>query len=254
MDALRLEPAVEDPSVGVATLVNKLPPPAVPLENPTFPLRQTEVLGISEEVGEPTAAKLVGPRPTGGSDSAMTNASESNPVTDLEKKLRRAERFGMQVVLSEVEKRNSRAERQALQNNEQREVEDDSKESIGVLNHLMELIEFGNALPMVLQKAEALWDRNMFGTGSNFSGSKIVGQPEEEKRKARAERFGLKVDDVADEEAKKKARLERFAPNSKLDTSEEEKRKARAIRFSQGSTKFSGQSNSYLKATVVPPT
>ncbi|XP_042399409.1 protein MODIFIER OF SNC1 11-like isoform X1 [Zingiber officinale] len=204
MDALRLEPAVEDPSVGVATSVNKLPPPAVPLGNPTFPLRQTEVLGISEEVGEPTAAKLVGPRPTGGSDSAMTNASESNPVTDLEKKLRRAERFGMQVVLSEVEKRNSRAER--------------------------------------------------FGTGSNLSGSKIVGQPEEEKRKARAERFGLKVDDVADEEAKKKARLERFAPNSKLDTSEEEKRKARAIRFSQGSTKVSGQGNSYLKAMVVPPT
>ncbi|KAG6498013.1 hypothetical protein ZIOFF_045919 [Zingiber officinale] len=242
MDALRLEPAVEDPSVGVATSVNKLPPPAVPLGNPTFPLRQTEVLGISEEVGEPTAAKLVGPRPTGGSDSAMTNASESNPVTDLEKKLRRAERFGMQVVLSEVEKRNSRAERQALQNNEQRE--------------LMELIEFGNALPKVLQRLKhfgieiSVW----FGTGSNLSGSKIVGQPEEEKRKARAERFGLKVDDVADEEAKKKARLERFAPNSKLDTSEEEKRKARAIRFSQGSTKVSGQGNSYLKAMVVPPT
>lgn len=44
-------------------------------------------------------------------------------------------------------------------------------------------------------------------------------------------RFGLKVDNAADEEAKKKARFERFAPNSKLDTSEEEKRKARAIRY-----------------------
>ncbi|XP_074591899.1 uncharacterized protein LOC141847729 isoform X2 [Curcuma longa] len=200
MDAPRLEPAVEDPSVGAATSVNKLPPPVLPLGNPKFPLRQPEVLGISEEVEEPTVAELVGPRAT---NSDMTNASESSPVTDLEKKLRRAERFGMQVVLSEEEKRNSRAER--------------------------------------------------FGTGSNSSGSKIVGQPEEEKRKARAERFGLKVDDVADEEAKKKARLERFAPNSKLDTSEEEKRKARAIRFSQGSTKVSGQGDSYL-ATVVPPT
>lgn len=111
MDALHLEPAVEDPSVEAATSVNKLPPPAVLLENPTFPLRQPEVFGISEEVGEPRAAKLVGPRTTGGSNSAMTSASELNPVTNLEKKLRRAERFGMQVVLSEEEKRNSRAER-----------------------------------------------------------------------------------------------------------------------------------------------
>ncbi|RRT67761.1 hypothetical protein BHE74_00039725, partial [Ensete ventricosum] len=77
-----------------------------------------------------------------------------------------------------------------------------------------------------------------FGTGSPFSGRKEVGQLEEQKRKARAERclylvstrFGLKIDIVVDEEAKKKARLERFAPKSMMDTSEVEKRKARAIR------------------------
>ncbi|OVA18217.1 hypothetical protein BVC80_1835g646 [Macleaya cordata] len=40
-----------------------------------------------------------------------STVEESAPVTDLQKKMRRAERFGMAVQLSEEEKRNSRAER-----------------------------------------------------------------------------------------------------------------------------------------------
>ncbi|RWW76682.1 hypothetical protein BHE74_00015210 [Ensete ventricosum] len=46
-----------------------------------------------------------------GSNSVVTSAMEDGPVTDLQKKLRRAERFGTAVMLSEEEKRNSRAER-----------------------------------------------------------------------------------------------------------------------------------------------
>lgn len=39
------------------------------------------------------------------------NSKSTAPVTDIEKKIRRAERFGITVQLSEQEKRNTRAER-----------------------------------------------------------------------------------------------------------------------------------------------
>lgn len=43
--------------------------------------------------------------------SKSTGDLPSSTATDLQKKLRRAERFGVPVLLSEKEKRNSRAER-----------------------------------------------------------------------------------------------------------------------------------------------
>jgi len=58
---------------------------------------------------------------------------------------------------------------------------------------------------------------------------------EEQKKKSRAERFGLPSPASDDTEAKKKARLERFgqSPGQTADVgkAEEEKRKARALRF-----------------------
>lgn len=61
----------------------------------------------------------------GGEAKAVANAGttspvdntvngDDTPVTDIQKKIRRAERFGMPVQLSEEEKRNSRAERYLL--------------------------------------------------------------------------------------------------------------------------------------------
>lgn len=44
-------------------------------------------------------------------------------------------------------------------------------------------------------------------------------------------RFGVLMPEVMNEEEKKKARLERFASNAKTVSNEEEKRKARTIRF-----------------------
>ncbi|XP_057512654.1 protein MODIFIER OF SNC1 11-like isoform X1 [Actinidia eriantha] len=75
----------------------------------------------------------------------------------------------------------------------------------------------------------------MFGTssGSAINGSDALKKSEEQKRKARAERFGSLQSAPADEEAKKKARLARFAGVPKTDPLEEDKKKARAIRFSQ---------------------
>lgn len=43
--------------------------------------------------------------------SSAAAAAVGDAATDLEKKMRRAERFGTQVVMSEEEKRSSRAER-----------------------------------------------------------------------------------------------------------------------------------------------
>ncbi|XP_078160033.1 protein MODIFIER OF SNC1 11 isoform X1 [Carex rostrata] len=108
-------------------------------------------------------------------------------VTDLEKKMRRAERFGVAVVMSEEEKRNNRAERfgtgtQTVRKGGTGQVEEQQK-----------------------KKARA----ERFGLSTNAT------VDEEAKKKARLERFspGLKVD-ASEEEKKKEARALRFAKNS----------------------------------------
>ncbi|KAF8407249.1 hypothetical protein HHK36_006376 [Tetracentron sinense] len=68
-----------------------------------------------------------------------------------------------------------------------------------------------------------------FGTGSTWHGSDELKKSEELKRKARAERFGLSEQSVANDEFKKKAHAARFAPVSKMDTLEGDKKKATAI-------------------------
>lgn len=74
----------------------------------TMHSRTTATDGSTKDGKESKDAESVAvepPPPSGSSDS--NNA----PSTDIEKKMRRAERFGMPVQLSEQEKRNSRAER-----------------------------------------------------------------------------------------------------------------------------------------------
>ena len=55
------------------------------------------------------------PPPSGGAGEKNTSdaggGDDGGPVTDTQKKIRRAERFGLAVHLSEQEKRDSRAER-----------------------------------------------------------------------------------------------------------------------------------------------
>ncbi|KAG6744067.1 hypothetical protein POTOM_052776 [Populus tomentosa] len=156
---------------------------------------------------------------TEGPKKDSENSKSAAPVTDIEKKIRRAERFGITVQLSEQEKRNSRAERYKI----------------------CFFFVFGTST----------------GTGSTAQGSETdsVKKSEELKRKARAERFGIPVPPAAsDEEAKKKSRVERFTPAAKSNTLEEDKRKARALRFSQsssGSLSINGKGDLEPKAAIA---
>ncbi|CAM8976210.1 unnamed protein product [Rhodiola kirilowii] len=112
-------------------------------------------------------------------------AASNEPVTDVQKKMKRAERFGMPVKLSEEEKRNSRAERfgSAANSNETRAVKKPED-----------------------QKRKARAER--FG----LSTETVV--DEEAKKKARLARFAAasKVDNV--EHDKRKARAMRFSQTS----------------------------------------
>lgn len=107
-------PNVENPK---KTLVQSLPPDpnqkakmesqtqsstAVAPAPPSNP-QQTSTEGGEEKKAAPG---------TGDTSEVDGNVNgDDAPVTDIQKKMRRAERFGMSVQLSEEEKRNSRAER-----------------------------------------------------------------------------------------------------------------------------------------------
>ncbi|KAI8560387.1 hypothetical protein RHMOL_Rhmol04G0251500 [Rhododendron molle] len=86
-----------------------------------------------------------------------------------------------------------------------------------------------------------------FGTGSGSEsgvhGSDALTKSEEQKRKARGERFGSVQSVSTDEEAKKKARLSRFTAVAPIDPLEEEKKKARALRFSKAPSGSPSQVN-----------
>ncbi|KAL3536330.1 hypothetical protein ACH5RR_004791 [Cinchona calisaya] len=112
------------------------------------------------------------------------NADAGDAVTDVQKKIRRAERFGMPVQLSEEEKRNSRAERFGT----------------GTGSHGSE----------GLKKSE---ENKRKARAERFGLAQTTSADEEAKKKARLARFtpASKVDPV--EEDKRKARAIRFSQN-----------------------------------------
>ncbi|KAG6639973.1 hypothetical protein I3843_10G130500 [Carya illinoinensis] len=154
-------------------------------------------------------------------NSAVSSpAGDDGPVSNIQKKIRRAERFGITLQLTEEEKRNSRAER------------------------------FGMGSPLhgseeLKRKARA----ERFGLCDAS-----VAPDDESRKKATADVEGKKKA-TADEESKKKARLARFAPVSKTDTLEEEKRKARTIRFSSSPSsslsRVNGKGDMEQKAAIT---
>ncbi|RRT76538.1 hypothetical protein B296_00015287 [Ensete ventricosum] len=168
MDAPPSAEVVAPPAAAVPD--NRPSSPTAHFPNPSSAPQKPEIHGNAEGptgvVGQKeTAPTAVEAAVVAGQSNS--DASEAAPVTDLQKKLRRAERFGTPVMLSEEEKRNSRAER-----SEATPVEETRSFKSPLLS----------CLPV--QGSIRLW----FGTASTFDGGKIGGPLEEQKRKARAER------------------------------------------------------------------
>nr|GMD67612.1 protein MODIFIER OF SNC1 11-like [Ipomoea batatas] len=161
--------------------------------------------------------------PTTATTTAVNNVSSEG---DVQKKIKRAERFGMPVQLSEEEKRNSRAERGPFWF------------KYMAFSILYDLPCFGFDFDLIETRI-----CKRFGIASSLPVSDASKKSEELKRKARAERFGIAQTTTTDEDAKKKARLARFAPLTKVDPAEEDKRKARAIRFSQSESDTPSEEN-----------
>ncbi|RVW98849.1 Protein modifier of SNC1 11 [Vitis vinifera] len=97
---------VDPPADSNASLKNRLQEDA---PNTTIPLSPTDnpVSNVSSK--EPDESKVGGS--AGAADPVASSPTNTATVSDIQKKIRRAERFGMPVQLSEEEKRNSRAER-----------------------------------------------------------------------------------------------------------------------------------------------
>ncbi|XP_047981999.1 protein MODIFIER OF SNC1 11 isoform X2 [Salvia hispanica] len=118
-------------------------------------------------------------------DAAAVKTSDvdgGDAATDIQKKMKRAERFGMPVNLSEEEKRNSRAER------------------------------FGKASAADgLDSSKKSEDLKRKARAERFGITKPVSVEEEAKKKARLARFGSTPVTDSVEEDKKKARALRFS-------------------------------------------
>ncbi|KAL9278229.1 Protein MODIFIER OF SNC1 11 [Arabidopsis thaliana] len=157
----------------------------------TDDIHDGEVKGFSDsgEKKEETDSNGIG-------STAGVDSGDISPVDDIQKKIRRAERFGVSVKLTEEEKRNSRAER------------------------------FGTVAAAVVngsegtKKAEELKRKaraDRFGVPSATSTTDK--SEEEAKKKARLARFGKETKVDSAEEDKRKARALRFSKEASADAS-----------------------------------
>ncbi|KAJ8491596.1 hypothetical protein OPV22_013317 [Ensete ventricosum] len=184
MDAPPSAEVVAPPAAAVPD--NRPSSPTARFPNPSSAPQKPEIHGNAEGptgvVGQKeTAPTAVEAAVVAGQSNS--DASEAAPVTDLQKKLRRAERFGTPVMLSEEEKRNSRAER------------------FGTTS-TFDGGKIGG--PLEEQKRKARAER--FGLKAETD--------EEAKKKARLERFAPDSKLDTSEEEKRKARAIRFSQAS----------------------------------------
>ncbi|XP_057779063.1 protein MODIFIER OF SNC1 11 isoform X2 [Salvia miltiorrhiza] len=161
-------PKVENPKT--TTDLNLAPSPAEDASS-AQQLSELSSGGGVETKGTPDAAAV-----------KTSDVDEGGAATDIQKKMKRAERFGMPITLSEEEKRNSRAER------------------------------FGTASAADgVDSTKQSEDLKRKARAERFGIAKSVSADEEAKKKARLARFGsTPVTDPAEED-KKKARALRFS-------------------------------------------
>ncbi|RYR03282.1 hypothetical protein Ahy_B06g082135 [Arachis hypogaea] len=111
-----------------------------------------------------------------------SDAANDAPLSDIQKKIRRAERFGISVQLSEKEKRNSRAERFGTGSTTVQGTESSKSEE---LKRKARAERFGMPSPASSADEEAKKKARL----ARFAPASKVDPVEEDKRKARAERF-----------------------------------------------------------------
>ncbi|QCD97872.1 hypothetical protein DEO72_LG6g2585 [Vigna unguiculata] len=158
---------------------NNNPAPENPIKtlDPTLPdpvLVATEAAEDTDatEAAEAEAEAKTSPPPESGNDA---------PLSDIQKKIRRAERFGISVQLSEKEKRNSRAERFGTAPASQGSEPSKSEE----LKRKARAERFGMPSPTTAADEEAKKKARL----ARFAPASKVDPQEEDKRKARALRF-----------------------------------------------------------------
>ncbi|KAL3642534.1 hypothetical protein CASFOL_013349 [Castilleja foliolosa] len=149
-----------------------LAPPSIEDASPTQ-LPPASVAGSDESKGEPAATETA---------EKSSDVDAGGAVTDVQKKMKRAERFGTPVNLSEEEKRNSRAERFGA---------GPATKGTDSSNQSEELKKIARA--------------------ERFGVVKSTTADEEVKKKARLSRFGSSPPTDPAEEDKKKARALRFS-------------------------------------------
>ncbi|KAK7396534.1 hypothetical protein VNO78_17612 [Psophocarpus tetragonolobus] len=127
-------------------------------------------------------AKDVADADVNAKTSPPLESENDAPLSDIQKKIRRAERFGISVQLSEKEKRNSRAERFGTGSASQGSEPSKSEE----LKRKARAERFGMPSPTTAADDEAKKKARL----ARFAPPSKVDPQEEDKRKARALRFG----------------------------------------------------------------
>ncbi|KAL6998264.1 hypothetical protein U1Q18_008390 [Sarracenia purpurea var. burkii] len=169
-DQQEKQPISDPPSTEIDSLTRQQsPPPAAGTDSSRKDSDESKGVGVSPEAVTPA-------------DPTSPKNDANAPVSDVQKKIRRAERFGMPVQMSEEEKRNSRAER------------------FGQTNAMHGSDE--------LKKSE---EQKRKARAERFGLVQGVPADEELKKKARLDRFAAVPKTDSQEEEKKKARALRFS-------------------------------------------
>ncbi|KAG0463729.1 hypothetical protein HPP92_019798 [Vanilla planifolia] len=167
----------------MAKVASSAPPTSASHPSPLLRGEEGAAGGVDLMANNPSDSEI--------SQEGGATATTSPPASTLEKKIRRAERFGVPVQLSEEEKRNSRAER------------------------------FGTALPSAAKDVVVSEEQKRKARAERFGLAGDSSADEDAKKKARLERFSQDPKPNSVEEEKRKARAARFS--GKSDASSEKK-------------------------------